>query len=129
MANFASLRGPVGLNRVYVKVPNGPLDVEPWLANLKQGRTFATNGPLLGFSLGQRQIGDDLRLQAGTHEVKFTAWLRSIVPVDRVQVVCNGGAKTIFPGDAVISPGDVQGVVTDSQGHLARIYQASPRGR
>ncbi len=90
MANFASLRGPVGLNRVYVKVPNGPLDVEPWLANLKQGRTFATNGPLLGFSLEQRQIGDDLRLSAGTHEVKFTAWLRSIVPVDHLEVICNG---------------------------------------
>jgi hypothetical protein len=24
MANFASLRGPVGLNRVYVRVPEGP---------------------------------------------------------------------------------------------------------
>jgi len=45
MANFASLRGPVGLNRVYVEVPKGKLDVDPWLANLKRGRTFATNGP------------------------------------------------------------------------------------
>ena len=90
MANFASLRGPVGLNRVYVKVPNGPLDVEPWLANLKQGRTFATNGPLLGFSVGQREIGDNLRLPTGTHEVKFSAWLRSIVPVDHLEIICNG---------------------------------------
>ena len=90
MANFASLRGPVGLNRVYVEVPNGRLDVEPWLANLKRGRTFATNGPLLGFSLGQRRIGDELRLPAGTHEVKFSAWLRSIVPVDHLEVICNG---------------------------------------
>jgi TolB protein len=90
MANFASLRGPVGLNRVYVEVPNGRLDVEPWLANLKRGRTFATNGPLLGFSLGQRRVGDELRLPAGTHEVKFSAWLRSIVPVDHLEVICNG---------------------------------------
>ena len=90
MANFASLRGPVGLNRVYVNVPNGPLDVDSWLANLKQGRTFATNGPLLGFSLGDRQIGDELKLPAGTHEVKFKAWLWSIVPVDHLEVICNG---------------------------------------
>jgi len=90
MANFASQRGPVGLNRVYVKVPEEPLGVEPWLANLKQGRTFATNGPLLGFSLGDRQIGDELRLRAGTHELKFRAWLRSIVPVDHLEVICNG---------------------------------------
>ena len=27
MANFASLRGPVGLNRVYAKVPAGPLNI------------------------------------------------------------------------------------------------------
>ena len=71
-------------------MPNGPLNVEPWLLNLKRGRTFATNGPLLGFSLGKRQIGDELRLPAGSHEVKFTAWLRSIVPVDHLEVICNG---------------------------------------
>ena len=90
MANFASLRGPVGLNRVYVNVPNGPLDVEPWLANLKLGRTFATNGPLLGFALEDKQIGDELRVAPDKHEVRFKAWLRSIVPVDHLEVICNG---------------------------------------
>ncbi len=57
MANFASLRGPVGLNRVYVEVPEGKLDIEPWLASLKRGRTFATNGPLLGFVAGRSIAG------------------------------------------------------------------------
>jgi TolB protein len=92
MANFASLRGPVGLNRVYVNVPKGPLHVEPWLENLKRGRTFATNGPLLGFSLGDRQLGDELRLPSGIHEVKFKAWMRSIVPVEHLEIICNGKA-------------------------------------
>ena len=47
MANFASLRGPVGLNRVYVEVPGGPLNIEPWLnefetrPHLRDQRTFA----------------------------------------------------------------------------------------
>jgi TolB protein len=90
MANYASLRGPVGLNRVYVKVPAGPLTVTPWLTALKQGRTFATNGPLLDFTLGGKQLGDDLKLPAGNQEVKFTASLRSIVPIDHLEVVCNG---------------------------------------
>jgi len=90
MANFSSLRGPVGLNRVYVKVPGSPLDVEPWLANLKRGRTFATNGPLLGFSLEKREPGDELKLPAGTKEVRFNAWMRSIVPLDHLDVICNG---------------------------------------
>jgi Tol biopolymer transport system component len=90
MANFASLRGPVGLNRVYVEVADGTLNAEPWLENLKRGRTFATNGPLLGFTLGEQPIGSELKLPAGSHEVKFRAWLRSIVPVDHLQIVCNG---------------------------------------
>jgi len=90
MANFASLRGPVGLNRVYVKVANGPLNISDWLNSLKQGHTYATNGPLLGFTLGGSEIGDEVKLPAGENEVKFTAWMRSIVPVDHLQVICNG---------------------------------------
>jgi len=90
MANFASLRGPVGLNRVYVKVPLGPLDISSWLSSLKQGHTVATNGPLLGFTLSDKEPGDELKLPAGQNRVKFKAWLRSIVPVDHLQVVCNG---------------------------------------
>lgn len=90
MENFASLRGPLGLNRVYVKVPAGPLKVEPWLENLKHGHTFATNGPLLGFSLADRGPGDELKLPSGETEVKFKAWVRSNVPIDHVEVICNG---------------------------------------
>ena len=89
MANYASLRGPVGLNRVYAEVKAGPLQIQPWLRSLKQGKTFATNGPLLGFSLQGRGLGETLPLpKAGT--VKFSAWLRSIVAVDHWQIVCNG---------------------------------------
>ena len=62
MGNYASLRGPVGLNRVYAEVPAGPLKIEPWLAAIKAGRTFATNGPLLRFSLGGQAIGGEVRL-------------------------------------------------------------------
>jgi TolB protein len=90
MANFASLRGPVGLNRIYAKVPAGSLNIDHWLDSIKQGRTFATNGPLLGFSLGGKELGDELSLPAGENKVKFTAWLRSFVPVDHLQVICDG---------------------------------------
>ena len=90
MANFASLRGPVGLNRVYASVPAGPLNIGNWLDALKRGRTFATNGPLLGFSLGGQQLGDELHLPTGENKVKFGVWLRSFVPIDHLQVICNG---------------------------------------
>jgi hypothetical protein len=80
----------VGLNRVYAAVPLVPLEINPWLSSLKQGRTFATNGPLLGFTLGGHPLGDELKLPAGENKVKFTAWLRSYIPVEHLQVVCNG---------------------------------------
>ena len=46
MANYASLRGPVGMNRVYLNT-GGSAEPEALHAALKQGRTFASNGPQL----------------------------------------------------------------------------------
>jgi hypothetical protein len=89
MGNYASLRGPVGLNRVYAEVKPGALKIEPWLASIKAGRTFATNGPLLHFSLGDQGIGGEVRFEK-RQEVKFSAEMKSIVPVDHLQIVCNG---------------------------------------
>jgi hypothetical protein len=96
MANYATLRGPVGLNRVYASLANGPLDSGAWLEALRQGRTFATNGPLLDFSLAGNPIGATLQLERG-QAVPFTARLRSIVPVDHAQVVCNGRVVRELP--------------------------------
>ena len=90
MANFASLRGPVGLDRVYARVPEGPVKMEAWLAELKKGRTFGTNGPLLDFSLGGKEIGGELKFDGSQTEVPFKAALRSIVPVDHLEIVCGG---------------------------------------
>ena len=89
MADYAILRGPVGLNRVYASVPEGPLSSRDWLEALRQGRTFATNAPLLDFSLAGQPIGSSLQLP-GAQAVGFTARLRSIVPLDHAQIVCNG---------------------------------------
>jgi hypothetical protein len=89
MADYATLRGPVGLNRAYASVATGPLDSGAWLEALRQGRTFATNGPLLDLGIGGQPIGSTLQLK-GPSEVPFTARLRSIVPVEHAQLVCNG---------------------------------------
>jgi hypothetical protein len=89
MGNYASLRGPVGLNRVYAEVKPGPLKIEPWLAAIKEGRTFATNGPLLRFSLGGQPIGGEVRLEK-KQELRFSVEMNSMVPVDHLQIICNG---------------------------------------
>jgi hypothetical protein len=111
MANYASLRGPVGLNRVYAEVPKGSLEIAPWLASLKAGHTFATNGPLIGFTLGEKKVGDELKLPAANQEVKFSAWMRSIVPVDHLQVVCNGKVVRDLNTSADKQSADVEGML------------------
>jgi Tol biopolymer transport system component len=115
MANFASLRGPVGLNRVYAEVPNGPLNIESWLSSLKQGRTFATNGPLLGFILGSQQVGGELHLPPGETKVKFSGWLRSIVPVDHLEVICNGRVVRELKLNDDRESADIEGAIPLSQ--------------
>lgn len=99
MANFASLRGPVGMNRVYVLAhPEAtalvPADtaarMREWLAGLRAGRTLATNGPLLGFTVEGQPPGTELPVPAGETELKYSGFLRSIVPVDHLEIVMNG---------------------------------------
>jgi TolB protein len=111
MANFASLRGPVGMNRVFARVPGGLLDARTWLNALQKGRTFATNGPLLEFSLGEQQIGDELALPQPQEAVSFSAKLRSLVPVDHLEVVCNGRVAATLKLDAARSSSDASGAI------------------
>jgi TolB protein len=111
MANYASLRGPVGMNRVYLRVPQGPVNASDWLAALKQGRTFATNGPLLDFSLSREQIGGELKLDSAQGAVPFKATLRSIVPVDHLEIVCNGRLAQSLPMNSTRDAANVSGTV------------------
>ncbi|MGC2465381.1 MAG: CehA/McbA family metallohydrolase [Candidatus Acidiferrum sp.] len=86
----APIRGHVGMDRVYVRVSDLPPTVDSWKEGLKQGRTFATNGPLVEFTLGGKQVGDELKFDSAQSAVPFTVKMRSIVPVDHFEVVCNG---------------------------------------
>jgi TolB protein len=111
MANFSSLRGPVGMNRVYAQVPADASLPKQWMEALKGGRSFATNGPLLGFSLGAAQIGDELKFDTAQKGVKFTAALRSIVAVDHLDLVCNGRVVRSFVKHSPIDHADLDGSI------------------
>ena len=129
MANFSSLRGPVGLNRVFVEVPTGPLAIEPWLAGLKKGRTFATNGPLLGFTLGDQPLGGEVQLGAGSHSVKFAAWMRSFVPVDHLDVICNGQVVRELKLNASRDSADEQGTLPISSSGWCLLRASGDKAR
>jgi hypothetical protein len=84
------------MNRVFVR-SGTTLDYRGWLAGLKAGRTFVSNGPLLSFTLAGRSPGDELRFPAGVHPVTARVSLRSNVPVERVEIVANGVVVAPIP--------------------------------
>lgn len=83
------------MGRVFVR--SGRLDYRRWLTALKAGRTFVTNGPLLQFSLAGREPGDEIRLPSGTQRLTARISLRSIVPIDSLEIVNNGTVVRSFP--------------------------------
>ena len=99
MANYASLRGPVGLNRVFVDT-GGRRTPEAVRDAIKAGRSFVSNGPLLGLELaGERPGGTVARSSPGA--LPFKVALRSPVPVDHLELVYNGHVVRSFelPGE------------------------------
>lgn len=93
MANHASLRGPVGLNRTFADT-GGRTDADAFLGALKAGRTLATNAPLLGLSVEGAGPGGTV---PGGHPVAVKVWLRSFVPVTHLELVANGTVVHRFP--------------------------------
>ncbi len=110
MANYSSLRGPVGLNRVVVPA-SGPLTRDAFLASVKQGRGVATNGPLIQLKVGEASPGDTLERSA-PGPLKYQATLRANFPVDHLELVWNGQVVKSVP----IAP---DGRTADASGEIA----------
>lgn len=121
MANYASLRGPVGINRTYVPVAADAADAaarrDAWIAGLKAGHTLATNGPLLGFTVDGNGPGAEIELDEGG-QLRYSGFMRSIVPIDHLEVVFNGEVVDSIELDDPTSA-DLEGTVrVDGSGWL-----------
>jgi TolB protein len=86
MANYASLRGPIGLVRVFIdtggeRTPGALRDA------LKSGHTFVSNSALLGLTVDGKRPGDALP-RAGKFPVRVS--MRSPVTMDHLELVQNG---------------------------------------
>jgi dipeptidyl aminopeptidase/acylaminoacyl peptidase len=94
MTNYASLRGPIGLDRTYVDLGEAPSDpatfTRSWLDGLKAGRSFATNSALLDFKVEGRGPGADIRLKKGARRLKFSVSMKSIAAIDALEIIVNG---------------------------------------
>jgi hypothetical protein len=107
MANYASLRGPVGVARTLLDVRDG---ISPGAIQeaLKAGRTVATNSALLAFEVGGQGPGGVVKLAAAS-KVKYRIAMRSIVPMQHVEVVQDGRVvATLAPGASVDAEGEVE---------------------
>ena len=137
--NFASLRGPAGLLRVFARIGQR-LDHGAFLAAIRQGRTFVTNAPLVEFALeaplpagiGQStsaQIGDEIRLPAGRHRLHALVSLKSQVPIDHLEIVRNGAVVTSVPlgGDRRQAEARVPLDVDRSGWYIVRAYADGSR--
>jgi TolB protein len=94
MANYADLRGPVGMNRVFLDT-RGDASPAAALAALKAGRTFASNGPLLGLELDGKHPGDVVSRRA-PGPLRYRVALRSPVAVQHLELVENGRVVKAF---------------------------------
>jgi hypothetical protein len=121
--NFAALRGPPGLVRVFVH-SGTKLDHASWLAGLKAGRTFVTNAPLLEFSLAGHASGDEIVLPAGAHQLIARVALHSNVPIDHLEIVGNGAvvATVALGGDRRSARDSVRIPVRASGWYVLRAY-------
>lgn len=79
----------LGSNRVYVR--SGPkLDYDKWTADFRAGKSFVTSGPLVLLKVNGKEPGDEIKLPAGSHTVKVEVDVKSITPVESIEVMHNG---------------------------------------
>ena len=93
MGNYASLHGPIGINRTYVYSEDWPRDPndrrDAWIGALRDGKSMATNGPLVGLTVAGVGPGESLNFPQ-KRTVAYNGFLRSAVPLDQLQLVRNG---------------------------------------
>ena len=79
---------PLGSNRTFALV-NGAPSYASWLAAVKSGRSFVSNGPILDFKADGFDPGDVINFK-GTRDVTTKVKARSILPFNMLEIVLNG---------------------------------------
>ena len=79
----------LGLDRTYVQL-EGEFDYQKWIEGIRHGRTFATNGPLLTFTVNGQPEGSEVRLEPSDDVVEVVARAVCNYGLDCVEIVRNG---------------------------------------
>jgi predicted metal-dependent phosphoesterase TrpH len=94
-------RGETGYSRTYVfyKGAKGKnLDVSSLIHAMKEGHSFASNGPVVDFKINEKYIpGDSLTVKDRKVEIWLKVKSAPWISVDEVRLIVNGRRKIIFP--------------------------------
>jgi hypothetical protein len=116
---------PLGSNRTFARV-DATANYAAWLAAVKAGKSFVSNGPILDFEADGHGSGDVVNFD-GTKVVKAQVTARSILPFNTLEIVLNGGTvghmtiplSSNTPVDGVYSMAIETTVKLDRSGWLA----------
>lgn len=96
--NWRGINRVPGGSRQYVHV-GGKMTWERWIERYREGRSFATTGPLLTFEVNGSGVGEKIRFSPGTtYRATLRADVMSRTPIERVEFVQNG--RVIESADA-----------------------------
>ena len=81
-----------GATRTYARIaPPRSLNFDDWLSAVRNGRTFASSGPLLFLSVEGKQPGEEIHLTEGqSTNLSAKIDVSSISPLDTVEILVNG---------------------------------------
>lgn len=81
-----------GAARTYAYLPSdASLTFDRWISAVEQGKTFASNGPLLFLSVDGKKPGGEIQLAADeSSNLNLKLDVVSIAPLDEVEILLNG---------------------------------------
>jgi TolB protein len=110
----------LGTNRVYVR-SGATLEYGRWMEDFRRGRSFVTTGPLIYLKVNGKEPGDRIELAEGKHTLTAEVSLKSISPVETVELVHNGRVIESATGGELRKT-----FTTDGSGWLAARVRAKP---
>ncbi len=121
--NWRGINRIPGGSRQYVHV-GGEMTWDRWIERYREGRSFATSGPLMTFDVNGSEVGEEITFNAGSpYRATLRVNVMSRTPIDRVEFIQNGrvieradarGAKTYRLEKSV--------EVSESTWFAARVY-------
>lgn len=122
------MASPIGYNRVYAHLEK-PFTVPDFLAAMKQGRSFATNGPMLFLKAGQSEPGDTIALTDRKLRIEVNA--ETTGTLHRIELIHNGriihtSPKPFTIETEITTPGWIAARAFEKDTPSPRYAQTSP---